>query len=663
MRWPGIDDERDGQTHLFAADGLTGPERGSGRMSGLEFHHVAARKIINTVPETSHVPFRWTINAYRGCSHACVYCLAGDTSVLMADGRTAPLSDVRRGDVVYGTTKRGNYRRYTPTSVIDHWMTVKRAFRISLADGTSLIASADHRFLTERGWKFVRPAETGQRPFLTTNNSLMGVGKLAEPPKRSTSYDHGYLTGMIRGDGHVGTYAYRRAGRSHGTVHRFRLALADPEPLERTRMLLERYHVRTASFTFTAASDSRRAMEAIRTSSRSGVDVVRRLIQWPDQPDDDWSLGFLAGIFDAEGSCSQGVLRISNADPVMLDQTKRAAERFGFRAVLEPPAANGVRCVRITGGLRERLRFFVSIDPATTRKRTIDDVALKSDADLRVVAVEDLGIEMPMYDITTGTGDFIANGVVSHNCFARPTHEYLGLDAGSDFDTKIVVKVNAVEKLRAELADPRWTGEHIAMGTNTDPYQRAEGKYRLTRGVVEALGEARNPFSILTKSALVTRDIDVLTAAAARTDVHVSFSVGTVDEAVWRATEPGTPHPRRRLDALRRLKDAGIHVGVLMAPVLPGLSDRREQIEETVAAILDAGGSVRTAIPLYLRGATRQVFLDWLAATDPDLHRRYLAAYAGRTHLRPDYAQWVEDAVTRAVARHSGAEQQVVKHA
>ena len=314
MRWPGVDDERDGQTHLFAADGLTGPERGTGRLSGLEFHHVAAKKIISEVPGGSHVPFRWTINAYRGCSHACVY------------------------------------------------------------------------------------------------------------------------------------------------------------------------------------------------------------------------------------------------------------------------------------------------------------------------------------------------------CFARPTHEYLGLNAGHDFDTRIVVKVNAVEKLRAELRDPRWGGEHIAMGTNTDPYQRAEGRYRLTRGVVEALGEARNPFSILTKSALVTRDVDVLTAAAARTDVRVSFSVGTVDEAVWRATEPGTPHPRRRLDAMRRLADAGIRVGALMAPVLPGLSDRREQIETTVGAILDAGGTVRTALPLYLRGATREVFLSWLAEHDPELHARYEAAYAGRTHLRPDYGEWVDRAVIHAVQRHRNGE-------
>src|SRR5205085_10180101 len=127
---------------------------------------------------------------------------------------------------------------------------------------------------------------------------------------------------------------------------------------------------------------------------------------------------------------------------------------------------------------------------------------VKSDAPLGVVSIEPLGHELPMYDITTGTGDFIANGVVSHNCFARPTHDYLGLGIGRDFETKIVVKVNAVERLRAELKAKRWAGEPIAMGTNTDPYQRCEGKYHLTQGIIRVLMEAANPFSILTKSTL-----------------------------------------------------------------------------------------------------------------------------------------------------------------
>jgi DNA repair photolyase len=224
-------------------------------------------------------------------------------------------------------------------------------------------------------------------------------------------------------------------------------------------------------------------------------------------------------------------------------------------------------------------------------------------------------------------------------CFARPTHEYLGLNVGEDFDRKIVVKINAVEKLRAELASPAWIGEPVAMGTNTDPYQRCEGKYRLTRGVLEALAEHGNPFSILTKSPLVVRDLDVLTAAAARADVSVNFSIGTLDERVWRATEPGTPHPRRRVDALRQMAAAGIRTGAMIAPVLPGLSDRPEQLAEVAAAIRAAGGRVIGVLPLHLRPGVREHFLDWLAGYDPDLHADYVRRYARGAYAPKHYSE------------------------
>ena len=204
-------------------------------------------------------------------------------------------------------------------------------------------------------------------------------------------------------------------------------------------------------------------------------------------------------------------------------------------------------------------------------------------------------------------------------CFARPTHEFLGMNAGDDFERRIVVKVNAVEKLRRELRDPRWAGDHIAMGTNTDPYQPAEGRYRLTRGIVEVLGEARNEFSILTKSPMIVRDLDVLAAAAERTHVRCNLSIGTVDEDVWRASEPGTPPPRQRLDAVRRLNEAGIPCGVLVAPILPGISDDPDRIEATVEAVLAAGAVSVTPILLHLRPGVREVFMPWLARYRPDL--------------------------------------------
>ena len=151
---------------------------------GITFYEVQAKSIINKVPEASHMPFRWTINPYRGCSHACSYCAGGDTPILMADGRTKPLADVRVGDRIYGTERRGTYRRYVTTEVLAHWSTVKPAYRVTLEDGTELVASGDHRFLSNRGWKYVTGREQGRgrRPYLTTNNELMGIGNWPRRP-------------------------------------------------------------------------------------------------------------------------------------------------------------------------------------------------------------------------------------------------------------------------------------------------------------------------------------------------------------------------------------------------------------------------------------------------------------------------------------------------
>jgi DNA repair photolyase len=230
-------------------------------------------------------------------------------------------------------------------------------------------------------------------------------------------------------------------------------------------------------------------------------------------------------------------------------------------------------------------------------------------------------------------------------CFARPTHTFLDMNAGRDFESKIVVKVNAPEVLRRELAAKRWKGEHIAMGTNTDPYQRAEGRYELMRGILEALVDHRNPFSILTKGTLILRDVDLLRRAAEVTTVSAAFSIGTLDEAVWRETEPGTPHPKARVEAIRTLTEAGIPTGVLMAPVLPGLSDRPEQLRAVVEACLDAGATHVSPILLHLRPGVREEFLPWLEEHHPDLLPRYLEMYRHPYGPKAD-----RDALGRTVA-------------
>jgi DNA repair photolyase len=618
----------------------------------MTFYEVHAKSIVSRVPEASKMPFRWTINPYRGCSHACRYCTSGETPILMADGTARAIADVRVGDAIYGTVSDGKYHRYVITEVLAHWSTVKPAYRITLEDGTKLVASGDHRFLTERGWKHVTGAEQGpdQRPFLTTNNKLMGFGGFAEPPKDTTPYRRGYLCGIIREDAAMGRYV-TAAG---GVVHGFRLALTDAEALTRARQYLVTFAVLTTESDFQAGRWSRRPVRAIRAGSRSAFESIERQIRWPRFPCRDWMCGFLAGIFDAEGGYNQGAWRVSNTDPEIIQWTTRALDSLGFSYVLEDPhKANGLIVVRLLGGLKEVMRFFHTTDPAITRKRSIEGVAIKSDAKLGVASIEPLGLEMPMYDITTGTGDFIANGVVSHNCFARNSHTYLDLDSGRDFDTKIVVKVNAPELLRAKLASPRWPGEHIAMGTNVDCYQRAEGRYQLMRGIIGALRDAANPFSILTKGTLILRDLDLLLSAAEVTDVGLNVSAAFLDKSLWRAIEPGTPAPERRLEACAELNDAGLRCGVLMGPIVPYLSDSPAQLEAAVRQAAAAGAPHVMPIVLHLRPGAREWFLRWLGEAHPALVPRYAELYGRGAYARKDYQARI-NAQVRELAERFG---------
>ncbi len=598
----------------------------------ITFYEVEAKSILNRVP-APNLPFEWTINVYRGCSHACTYCLSGDTPILMADGRTKVLADVRIGDAIYGTVRHGNFRRYAITRVLDHWSTVKPAFRVALEDGTELVSSGDHRLLTSHGWRHVSSSDKGghHQLSLRPGDKLLGTGTFTAPPLGGPEYRRGYLCGMIRGDGHLGSYSYERAGRANGDVHRFRLALSDFEALRRSRTYLEELDVPTDEFLYQEAVGVRKRLNAIRTSSYRGVTTIQEIVTYPAVPSAEWSKGFLAGIFDAEGSFNHyGGLRIANTDPAITEEITSSLRRFGFSFTtsIRPQGNKPLTVIRLLGGLRARLRFYHTVDPAITRKRTIEGVTIRA-CTQRVASVEPLGVCLPLYDITTGTGDYIANGTISHNCFARPTHTYLNFDAGRDFERKIVVKVNAPEVLRRELRRKSWAGAHVAMGTNTDPYQRCEGRYRLTRGVLEVLRDYANPCSVLTKSPLLLRDLDLFVELAATAGFSANLSIGTLDEEVWRRSEPGTPHPKARMAAVRQLVAAGIPCGILMAPILPGISDSPEQLRAVVRAAADAGASHLTPLTLHLRPGVKEEFMPWLEATYPELVAGYRRLYRG----------------------------------
>ena len=413
---------------------------------GVNFHEVRAKSALNRV-RGARYGFGWTINPYRGCTHACVFCLSGETPILMADGSSRPLATVGEGAAIYGTVLDGSQRRIETTRVLARWQTKKWAYRLVLEGGGEIIASADHRFLTVQGWKRVS--------------------------KTAASGPH-----LSPGDGLVGASAIGR--------------------------------------------------------------------------------------------------KLQNAG--------RAIDRS---------------------------------------------------AALGVVSVEPLGRMMQMYDITTGTGDFIANGVVSHNCFARRTHTYLDFDAGRDFEREIVVKVNVPELLRAELARSSWRRELVALGTNTDPYQWAESRYRLMPEILAALEAAQTPVSVLTKSPLLMRDIEIYERMSRRLAVSVNLSVPTLDEKVWRATEPHTPSPLARLEAVAELRRRGIDSGVLIAPLMPGINDAPEQVQPIIDRAREAGASFLGGAALHLRDEVRDVFFAWLQAKRPDLIPRYEKLYSGgRSHLR-----------------------------
>jgi DNA repair photolyase len=450
MRW---DAQRadDGQ---LALPGLVRTVR-TPEFADVVFHEVRAKSVLNKVPGSSPMPFGWTINPYRGCSHACTYCMAGDTTVLLADGRTRPLADIQVGDEIYGTQRLGRVRRHAPTHVLAHWSTTKPAYRVTLADGTKLVASGDHRFLTDRGWKHVTEGITGE-PFLTHGTHLVGA---------------------------------------------------------------------------------------------TGTSIV-------------------------------------------------------------------------------------------------------SGAHLAVASIEPIGDNVPLYDITTGTGDFIANGVVSHNCFARNTHTYLEFDAGRDFDTQVVVKINAPEVVARQLRARSWQREHVAMGTNTDPYQRAEGRYQLMPKIIQGLANSGTPFSILTKGTVMTRDIPLLTSVSKDVPVGIGVSLALLDKDLQQRLEPGTPTPRARLDMIRRLADAGLPCGVMVAPVLPYLTDSRAHLDALIGQIAAAGASGISAIPLHLRPGTREWFAAWLRRERPDLVDKYRDIYARGSYANKWYKSRLGERMGPLLRRH-----------
>jgi DNA repair photolyase len=508
--------------------------------------------------------FTYSVNPYRGCFHGCAYCLDGDTPILMGDQTTRALRDVRVGDVIYGTKRR----RLVRTTVVAHWETLKPAWRIRLEDGTKLVASGDHRLLTTRGWRRVDR--------LSKRSSLVASGPFAEAREETSDYKRGYLCGMIR-------------GRS--------ASLVDLAPAQRVRRYL-----------------SELALEE-RDVAVIGARSIQSACAWPASVTDEWRRGFLAGSFDTEGTFDGETLHIDVEGIQPARAALDACRAFGFDATADEAG------VDVHGTLGEYLRFAHVTSPTLAKRWDLE--AMPTHASSAVASIEELGVDMPMFDITTGTGDFIANGVVSHNCFARPTHEYLSFGAGTDFERKIVVKKDAPALLRKALSTKSWRGDLLMFSGVTDCYQPLENKYRLTRGCLEVCVEYKNPVHIITKSPLIERDIELLVELAKVAHLSIGISLPFLNETYARALEPYVTPPARRLKTIERLAAAGIRVGVSVAPVIPGLSD--EDMPEVLAAARNAGAAFAGYTLLRLPGHVKDVFESRLREALPDKADRVMS--------------------------------------
>ncbi|OBF80801.1 radical SAM protein [Mycobacterium sp. 852002-51163_SCH5372311] len=237
-------------------------------------------------------------------------------------------------------------------------------------------------------------------------------------------------------------------------------------------------------------------------------------------------------------------------------------------------------------------------------------------------------------------------------CFARPTHEYLDFNSGNDFDTQVVVKTNVAEVLRRELRRPSWRHETVALGTNTDPYQRAEGRYALMPGIIGALAESVTPLSILTKGTLLRRDLPLIAECARQVPVSVAVSLAVGDAELHRDVEPGTPTPQARLRLITAIRDANLECHVMVAPVLPYLTDSTEHLDWLLGQIAEAGGTGVTVFGLHLRGSTRGWFMSWLSRAHPEMVEKYRELYRRGAYLPPSYRDLLRRRAAPLVAKY-----------
>ncbi|HEX2186796.1 MAG TPA: radical SAM protein, partial [Chloroflexota bacterium] len=590
-----------------------------GMTRGAQYTEVRCKTALNKV---SGMPFKWSLNPYRGCRHACAYCLVPDTPVLYADLTWRPIGQVQVGDVLAGFDEHptsSHDRSFRPSVVEAVWWS-KRPTRRLITDRRAVVTTDEHRWLRHGG-----PWWVGTR-WLGAGRGLRYLPLDGRQRAEGADYGAGYLTGITIGGG---TFRYRPGQRSDEGGYPqayWRLAMAEREPLDRLVVYVAALGITAVVRPFDAGPRAAQALRAVEVRALEALGTMHDVVN-AGRHTKDYYRGFLAGIFDAEGSYEGSSLRLQLKDRRVLERVVRYGARLGFAFTVEQdPGRDGELSARLVGPFKERARFFADCRPSITREAgALWHGALDLEA-ARVEVVEP-GPPQDVVDIQTSTRTFFAAGLASHNCYARESHTFLGLDAGEDFNSRIFVKTNIAEVLERELRRPSWKRESVALGTATDPYQGVEGRYRLSRACLEVLAGGGTPVNVTTKGTLIVRDADVLQQLAAGPGCGVSVSLITLEETVWRALEPGTPPPKQRLLALQRLAAAGVPCGIALAPVLPGLTDAPAALEEVVRAAADHGAQWLWSGAVHLEPEVRDWFVPLLARAFPQAVPAYTRVY------------------------------------
>ena len=615
-----------------------------------------ATKEILSQNDSPDLSFEHGINVYRGCSHGCAYCQAPSTPVLHSDLVWRPIGEMREGDEIVSfdefPTRGPRYgkapvnaaptgtRKLRKARVEAVWWSRKPTLRV-ITERTEVITTAEHRWLQDRHYRWSRTEQ------LLPNRRLRHL-HVQGPELEDSDYRVGYVTGLSVGDG---TYRHPDQWKADGGFRRgyWRVALKDPEPLRRLVRYLREHGLDVHIQPFNPAPNSSTAMQMVQVQA---ADAVRRI--WPlvsaDRPTRSFRRGFLAGFFDAEGHNGTSP-RFSQVELPVLHRVARYATSLGFETRLEP-RENLASTLRLVGSVARRMHFFSVIQPAIRRKLDRIFGSKPPTEPDRILAIEK-GPTLDVIDIQTSTATFYAGGLATHNCFARPYHEYLGFSAGLDFETKIVVKENAPALLRKRLSHPKWKPQTLMMSGATDPYQPLERRFRITRGVLEVLAEFRNPVAIISKNHLITRDVDLLVELARHEAVTCILSITTLRNDLQRVMEPRTSIPKRRLDAVRTLAQAGVPVGVNVAPVIPGLTD--QEMPAILEAAAEAGAKFAGFVVVRLPYAVAPLFETWLEQHFPDrkekvlnrlrdLHggKLYDSTWGHRGHGAGAYAEQIE---------------------